>query len=296
MIVAALGSLFLTLYAVGWWEFRARRVSTVDEVVDGLGLSLVGTVPHVLAYDRYGQHLGTSATLGWQSILAESVDSARTMLLHLARTENLRTVMVTSAVGGEGKTSLISQLAASFARAGRRTLLIDADLRRPSLHRLLNVPAGPGLSELLGGSATLADTLQATPADRLFIIPAGQATEQARQWLALDRLGPILDALKEHFDFVLIDSAPVLPVNDTLLIGQAVDGVIFAVLRNVSQLPKVYAAYQRLTSLDIRVLGAVFNGTRGEDYRSHYTDSYPSAATSRTAGASSAAGETSVST
>jgi polysaccharide biosynthesis transport protein len=290
VILAGVGALFLTLYAVGWWEFRARRVSTVDEVVTGLGLSLVGTVPHILAQDRYGQTGTGPASVVWRSILAESVDSARTMLLHLARTENLRTVMVTSAVGGEGKTSLISHLAASFARAGRRTLLIDADLRRPSLHRLLNVPAGPGLSELLCGTASLADTLHATPADRLFVIPAGLAGEQARQWLALDRLGPILEALKEHFDFVLIDSAPVLPVTDTLLIGQAVDGVIFAVLREVSQLPKVYAAYQRLASLDVRILGAVVNGTRGEDYRAHYAGGYyaadaatPAAAADQTA-------------
>jgi capsular exopolysaccharide synthesis family protein len=203
-------------------------------------------------------------------MLTESVDSARTMLLHLARMEQLRTVMVTSAVGGEGKTSLIVQLAASFARAGRRTLLIDADLRKPSLHRLLNVPTAPGLSELLCASAGLRDALQRTPADGLFVIPAGQANEQARQALALGRLNPILDAVKGQFDIVLIDSAPVLPVNDSLLIGQEVDGVVFAVMRHVSQLPKVYAAYQRLTSLDIRVLGAVVNGTGGNDYCTQY--------------------------
>src|SRR5262249_48562517 len=142
VILAAVGSLFLALYGVGWWEFRARRVSTVDDVVHGLGLSLVGTVPHVLSRDRYGSNTGSAAGLRWRSVLGESVDSARTLLLHLARTEDLRTVMVTSAVGGEGKTSLASHLAASFARAGRRTLLIDADLHRPTLHRLLNVPAG----------------------------------------------------------------------------------------------------------------------------------------------------------
>jgi succinoglycan biosynthesis transport protein ExoP len=274
VLLSGFAALFLTVYGIGWWEFRARRVSSVDEVVHGLGLSLVGTVPHVLSRDRYATSAGNPAAGGWRSMLAESVDSARTMLLHLARTENVKTVMVTSAVGGEGKTSLASHLAASFARAGRRTVLIDADLRRPSLHRVLNIAGAPGLSELLCESATLSDALRPTPAERLFVIPAGQPTDQARQWLALGRLGPILETLKEQFDFVLIDSAPVLPVTDTLMIGQEVDGVIFAVLRDVSRLPKVYEAYRRLTNLDVRVLGAVVNGMRGEDYRPDY---YPGA-------------------
>ena len=181
--------------------------------------------------------------------MAESYRALRTSLLLSNIGAPPKVIMVTSALPQEGKTTTSINTAVVLAQKGVRVLLIDADLRRPSLHRLLNVPAGPGLSELLCGSATLADTLQATPADGLFVIAAGQAGEQARQWLALGRLSPILEALKEHFDFVLIDSAPVLPVTDTLMIGQEVDGVIFAVLREVSLLPKVYAAYQRLTSL-----------------------------------------------
>ena len=95
----------------------------------------------------------------WQNLLLESVDATRTMLVHAARTGSHRVVMITSAVGGEGKTSLSSYLATSLARSGLRTLLVDADLRSPSIHRLFDLPVAPGLSELLRGEVDLADAI-----------------------------------------------------------------------------------------------------------------------------------------
>ena len=95
----------------------------------------------------------------WQNLMLESIDATRTMLIHAARTGSHRVVMITSAVGGEGKTSLASHLATSLARSGLRTLLIDADLRSPSIHRLFDLPLGPGLSEVLRGEVDLADAI-----------------------------------------------------------------------------------------------------------------------------------------
>jgi len=274
-LVAAAGSggaaLSLVLFGIAWWEIRRQRVNSVDEVVRGLGIKLMGTVP-ALPSRRQLRLVNTTgrADLRWQNILTESVDTARTMLLRRATSESLRVIMVTSAVGGEGKTSLSSHLAASLARAGRITLLMDADLRNPAIHRLFGVARSPGLCELLRDEVDLANAIQPTPAPGLSLMPAGRCDELALKGLAQDKFQKICVPLRADFDFVVVDTAPVLPVADSLLVGQCVDGVIFSILHEVSRLPKVYAAHQRLEMLGMHVLGAVVSGARVDDYGSYY--------------------------
>ena len=156
---AAMG---LVLLVIAYWEFRARRIKCVEDVVQGLGWRLVGQLPALPNQTR--GLLRRPADPGyWQSIMTESVDATRTMILHAARVDGLRTVMVTSAVSGEGKTSLSCHLACSLARAGRKTLLLDCDLRNPAAHRLFELPGIPGLCEVLRGEAQLAEVIRATP-------------------------------------------------------------------------------------------------------------------------------------
>jgi polysaccharide biosynthesis transport protein len=265
------GAFGLVLFVVSWWEFRRQRINSVDEVVQGLGIRLMGTVPALPSRRQLRMISGNGAPdYRWQNILTESVDTARTMLLHMARSESLRVVMVTSATGGEGKTSLSSHLAASLARAGRKTLLLDADLRNPAIHRLFGIQRSPGLCELLRGEVAVADTIQATPAPGLSLIPAGRCDNLALQALAQDNFQRICEQVRAEYDFVVVDSAPVLPVADSLLVGQHVDAVIFSILHDVSRLPKVYAAHQRLAMLGIRMLGAVVSGTHVDSYGPDY--------------------------
>jgi capsular exopolysaccharide synthesis family protein len=264
---AGAGSLALVLIGIAFLEFRSRRVTTGEDVVQGLGWRLIGSLPALPGRARRGLMRNGVEDKYWRSVLTESVDATRTTLLHAARTEGVRTVMVTSAVAGEGKTSLSCHLATSLARAGRKTLLIDADLRSPAAHRLFELEENhPGLSELLRGEVELADIIRATPAANLWLIPAGQCDPQTLQALAQDALPPILDRLKEQFDFIIVDSSPVLPVVDAMVIGQHVDVVIFSLLRDVSRIPNVYTAYQRLSALGVRMLGAVVNGVHRDAY------------------------------
>jgi capsular exopolysaccharide synthesis family protein len=178
--------------------------------------------------------------------------------------------MVTSAVSGEGKTTLASHLASSLARAGRRTLLVDCDLRRPAAHQLFELPLQPGFSEVLMNEVHVAEAVRSTAVENLWVMPAGQWDREVMQALARDGGADIFERLKNDYDFVIVDSHPVLPATDSLLIGQHVDAVLMSLLRDVSQTPRVYAAGQRLTSLGIRVLGAVVNGMKPEDYGGGY--------------------------
>ena len=274
-LLAAIGlpvaALVTVCLCIGWWEYRARRIHSADEVVDGLGLRLVGTVPP-LPQLAQGRFAAASFEPGLaEHNLLESIDGIRTVLLRDAHVAATRVVMVTSARSGEGKTTLAGHLAISLARAGRRTLLIDSDLRRPAAHQLFEQTLQPGLSEVLLNEIDLAGAVRPTTAmDGLCLLPAGQWDREVLKALAQESLQRVFERLRKEYDFIVVDSSPVLAANDSLLVGQHVDGVILSLMRDVSQVPTVYAAAQRLTSLGIRVLGAVVNGLVPEGMEGHH--------------------------
>lgn len=264
------GALAAVLLAVAFWEFRRRRVSRVEDVANDLGLRVVGVLPH--SSPRLPSRLiGGGAQEAYHAVvLAESVDATRTMLLHLARGESAHVVMVTSANAGEGKTSLSCHLAASMARMGMKTLLVDADLRNPTTHRLFDIDNEAGLSELLLSEADLDLVIRPTAVNGLSLLPAGVWDGEVSRVLAQGQARVLFDRLRKEFDFIIVDSSPVLQVTDTLLIGQVVDAVIFSVLCEVSRLPSIYQAAQRMAALGIRNLGAIVNGVQGEPYVASY--------------------------
>lgn len=259
---AAIGGLLAVCLLVSYVEWRNRRVDGVDQVVAELGMRVIGTIPAFpsRAALRSGE---AGANQNWRFILNESVNSTRTMLLHTARTQQMQVILVTSAMQGEGKTSLSSQLATSMATAGLRTLILDCDLRNPSMQKLFDVPVAPGCAEVLLQEIDISDVVQATSVPNLWIIPAGQCNHRVIAALAQGHpIEALLNRLRGQFDIIIVDSCPILPVADTLLVAQHVDGVVFSILQDVSQLPKVQDASERLVQLNIPLLGAVVNGIK----------------------------------
>lgn len=257
LILAPIAAFFLVLVAVAWWDFAARRIHEPEEVVAGLAMRVVGAVPELP--DPRRLKVGGEEVL--KHNLIESIDAIRTMLLRNAVADNMRVVMVTSAVGGEGKTTLASNLAMSLARAGRKTLLIDCDLRSPTAHQLFEQPLQPGFSEVMLHEVELPDAVHQTPADpNLFVLPAGLWDRNVLQELAKSGVTSIFEKLRDEFDFILVDSHPVLAATDSLLIAQYVDAVIVSLMHDVSQMHNVHAACQQLTTLGVRVFGAVVSG------------------------------------
>ncbi len=194
-----------------------------------------------------------------QGSVSESVDALRTVLLHDSG-GGPRLLLVTSAVGREGKTALAVRLAASLARAWRKTLFIDADLRKPEAHTLFDTPLEPGLSEVLRGEAEVSEVIQPTELSRLWMIPAGHWDAHANQALAQEGAGGLFTRLKESFDFIVIDAGPVLPVADALLLCTHVNTVLLTVRSGVSHLPTVEAAQRRLATVDAPLRGVVLMG------------------------------------
>jgi capsular exopolysaccharide synthesis family protein len=260
-VMAPLMALGLVGIGIGWWEFRARRIHSTDEVVKGLGLNVVGSMPELPNHSpvRFLATGGEEDPSEHQFL--ESIDGIRTVLLRESSVSETRVIMVTSARGGEGKTTLAGHLACSLARAGRKTLLIDCDLRRPAAHQMFEQALQPGLSEVLLKEVDLAAAVRPTTAvEGLWLLPAGQWDREVVQALAQNGTAQLFAELRKEFDFIVVDSSPVLAAADSLVVGQHADAVILSLLRDVSQVPPVQAAAQKLTSLGIRVLGAVVNG------------------------------------
>jgi capsular exopolysaccharide synthesis family protein len=207
----------------------------------------------------------------WNRLLVESIDSVRTMLLQRRVVGETSLLMIASACSGEGKTTLAGHLAASLARAGCRTLLVDCDLRNPSLHKLMSVSRTPGIGEVLSGKARAEEALNATAVEQLSFLPAGMFSEEAATALAQGALHEAFERLRGDFDFILVDSSPVLAVPDALMVGKSVDGVVFSIRPGVSEAPLVYAAYERLQDLGLPFAGAVVNGVAD---RSSYANNY----------------------
>ena len=136
----------------------------------------------------------------------------------------------------EGSTTVASSLALSLARAGRRTLLVDGDLRAPALHKLFGMALEDGLSEVLRSEIDLADAIRPTNNEGLYLLTAGVCDMDAIHALATDQPQAIFEKLRDQFDFIVIDAPPVLGISDALSLGQYIDGAVLTVLRDHSEI------------------------------------------------------------
>ncbi|MFQ5731048.1 MAG: polysaccharide biosynthesis tyrosine autokinase [Planctomycetaceae bacterium] len=268
-ILAGLGSFGLVAVLIVLMDVRLRRVGSVRQITERIGLPIVGAMP-MMPYSVTSKSNGrwSARARYWHGVLTESIDSARTILLKEVDRNAAKVLMIASATGGEGKTTVSCHLATSLARTGRKVLLIDGDMRRPFIHRTFGVPVEPGLSEILRGEAPPEEAVTPTDIEGLSILPGGLVDQNSLNGLAEDGLGKTLADLREDYDVILIDSAPVLLVTDSLLIAQDVDAALFSIRRDVSRVTKVTAACQRLGLLGVPILGAVAVGL--DDVDAHY--------------------------
>ncbi|WP_249356552.1 polysaccharide biosynthesis tyrosine autokinase [Gordonia sp. ALPHA1B1] len=191
---------------------------------------------------------------------AEAFRFLRTNLAYCRVDTPLKRILVTSANESEGKTTTAINLAGSLAEAGNRVLLIDADLRRPSLASRF------GLSEAIGLTSALSDKntdpmefLQPVSGSDLVVMTSGPMPPNPSELLASDRAKHVMGLLADSFDYVIVDSPPVLPVTDAMVAGQWIDGVLFVVCANATKVPTVVAGVDRLALAQVNVVGFVLN-------------------------------------
>jgi succinoglycan biosynthesis transport protein ExoP len=212
-------------------------------------------------------------------MISEAFRTIRTSLLLASADSPPRTVLVTSPRKGEGKTTVASNLAIVLAQAGQRTVLIDTDIRSPSIDKRFSLnQRNRGLVEYLTGHLSLEEVIQETVVPRLWIIPAGTAAPNPAELVGSRKMADLLSLLSRRYDQVILDSPPLLPFSDSLMMSHVVDGVLLVARSEVSEKRAVGEAIERLRSIRAPLLGVVMNGVPTERakwsaYCSYYQDS-----------------------
>ncbi len=276
MAMAPVGVLGAVLALVVLMEIRSGRVADTDVLASRMRQEVFTIAP--LPNIRPGIRGDTEKSEQRLARFVQSLDHLRVALCEGGLNGEGRCVMITSATGGEGKTTLSAHLAARCANAGTSTLLIDADLRRASLGRLLDVPPGMGLGDVLAGRAELDATLITVQAGGFHFLSAGTPGIDPTRVLKSTRLAELIGQLRQMYDLIIIDTPPVLPVADALIMGRWADGAVMAARYDASRLPLVERANRQIIAAGIPVLGVVVNGVKAQDqaYGSYaYSYSYP---------------------
>jgi capsular exopolysaccharide synthesis family protein len=264
-------------------HFLDRTVKTPEELERLLGLAVLGVVPDVsMRGGVYGASYGIGGGRSSRTrsgdptapsriellpaveprlAVSEAYRSLRTALL-LSSADELRTVTVTSAQSGEGKTATAANLAVVLAQLGKKTLLVDADLRKPRMHKIFDVPNRVGLvNNLTEGTGTEA-LFVPTRESNLVLCPAGPHPPNPAELLASERMRQFLEGTRRTFDFVVVDTPPVLAVTDAALVGSLVDGVVLCFRAHEVLRADIQSCRDRLQLADVKILGAVLNRYR----------------------------------
>ncbi len=271
-ILAGLATFGCIVCGFTLFEWFSYRVGAATDVSGDAGLRVVGTIP---SPDRGGL-LGLGIFAGkvdydeWNRAVTESMDVVRTLLMRHIDPSRPASILITSASANEGKTTVSCQLAASLARTGKRVALVDCDFRRPSAHLVVEGRLGPGLSELLRGDATLEQVRQQTLAPGLTFIGAGDVDQRVLQLLSVDGGRALIQQLKSQFDFVIIDTSPLLFVAEPSMIAQNADVVLLSTRKDYSRVQYVIQARESLRSLQVPLLGAIMIGADSDFQRQTY--------------------------
>lgn len=212
------------------------------------------------------------------------VTEFRRLLHRIRRPENgadLKSVLVTSAMLSEGKSTIASFLAMTAAlKKDFKTLLVDADLRRPSIHKFFGLKRAIGLAEIITEKLNAADTIKKTPVETLHILTAGRSVLHPAEVFNADVIGNVISEMKFYYDFIVVDSPPVLPVSDPMLLASQVDGLMLVVKAGATQKEVVERAIGILDIAKHRMLGVILNNLNNSlpyqyDYRYYGYDYAP---------------------
>ena len=238
-------------------EHLDDTIKTPDQLEKALRLSMLGVIPQVR-----GPQLGTSelaflAVDDPRSAFAEAYRSVRTALQFVSSDGLPSTLLVTSSSMSEGKSTTALSLAINIAQTGKKVLLIDADLRKPSLHRTLGMDNSRGLTNCLTGEAKPVDVVQPTAVPKLFTILTGPLPPNPAELLAGPRMMSLLSLAREKFDLVMIDGPPVLGLADALILGNLIEGTLLVVEAGSTRVGHAHGAIKRLNHAHTRLLGAI---------------------------------------
>jgi len=236
-----------------------HRFRSAEEVQSALDLPVLGAVPLISGVSTLPER-GKQVELQPTSDVAEAYRTIRTAVYFGLADTQQKTLLITSPQPGDGKSTSASNLAIAMAKAGRRTLLVDADFRRPSLHKIYNLGPSIGFAGVLQGKGPIADAIQPTGITNLDLLPCGPVPDNPAELLNSEHFAEVLKGLSEQYIHVVIDSSPVLPVTDARILAAVCDSTLLVLRAEKSTRRTARFARDMLQSTGASLAGVLVNG------------------------------------
>lgn len=263
-------------------ELADRSYRGPDEIAKDLGMPIIGHLPlsSLAGGKRVDANVDASVVTVHKpnSVIAEAIRGTRTALFFNHQQSGVKVIQVTSPVPGDGKSTISSNLAVSIAQSGRRVCLVDCDFRRPRVAKIFGIPSDTGFVQVINEKATLEEAIQKSTVENLDILTCGRRPGNPAELLSSQRFQDVILQLREMYDYVILDTPPVLVVSDPATVASVSDGVILTVRLRRNLKPIAIRASQMLHAMNANMIGVVVNGVgvgaNGYGYGGYRYDSY----------------------
>lgn len=283
MILGGLVGFMLAIGVAFLMEYLDKSVKDINSLSKELEVPVLGVIPFLsinkpkFLWQKKKDQVRGIQTIKLKGAVAEAFKLMHTSIKYLVPGKDKKCIVVTSPGPKEGKTTIVINLGRTFAKAGLRTLVVDADLRNPQLHRYLKSPRSPGLTDLIVDNLPLNEAIQKC-GDNLYFLPTGKLPPSPSDFLESSEFVKLMEELKQEFDAILIDSVPVLGIPDAVVLSKKVDGVIMGLWLGRTEKDAVLESLRMLKETGGNVLGLVGNAAVPEHhygykyyYYSYYT-------------------------
>lgn len=262
IVIGLLGGVGLAFLA----EMLDNTIISQEQIEERLGLTFLGIIPQI-ERSKDGRAQDLIIHTQPKSAVAECLRAVRTNILFMSPEKQLRMILITSSGPQEGKTTTVATLAGTMSESGHRVLILDADMRRPRVHRIYEVSNDRGLSSLILGDTDLDGTVQPTKQPNIFVVPCGPVPPNPAELLHTARFRSILAHYSQRFDRVIIDSPPIGIVADAAVIATQVDGTVLVLKAGSTTRDLAHQSVRALNDVKARVFGAVLNNLDLEDQK-----------------------------
>ncbi len=277
VILGVLVGLLLGVGGAFFLEYLDQTIKTAADVERVIGAPVLGLIPHeprLTAGTNGGRRPVLAPTaLSPDDPTVEAYRSLRTNVTFVSAERPVQLLAVTSPGPGEGKSTTVVNLAAILAQSGSRVLLIDSDLRRPVLHKALQLIDRPGLTDVLVGNASMREALRPEVSENLDVLPSGPRPPNPSELLGSDAMRRLLNEARREYAYVVLDTPPALPVTDASVVGASVDAMIVVMRSGETEESAAQRAVAQLQRVHARIAGIVLNGVsrRHDRYYGYYS-------------------------
>lgn len=266
--IAFLFGIFVSMGLIVRMVVMDETIKTEEDLVECLDIPVIGTI----LKQENDEELKLITVRDPKSPISEAFRTLRTNIQYSSFDKKVQVICITSSGMGEGKSTTASNLAVVMAESGKKTLIIDCDQRKSSLHKIFGLSNAVGISNLLVGEVSFAEAVQKSGVDNLLVLTAGTKPPNPSELLSSSKMKGFVDSLRDTIDFVIIDTPPVLLVTDAQLLAGCTDGYLLVVSSEETVRDAAAKAKELLEKVNAKILGAVINKlqTDGKSYYGHY--------------------------